>query len=143
MDPHFCRSGGESIPGHLRWHSRVLGLIGGQRGASGPHRLCRSTALPARFCPEGSLITSLTSCMIFFLFLFSIFNCFFKKIYGLMNGPSLSLTKVHWPFPAPSMDTKNPVLMLAVVHCWCHWLWVVRSASVSECWSCFCWSCFK
>ena len=32
---------------------RLLGLIGGQRGASGPHRFCRSTALPATFCPEG------------------------------------------------------------------------------------------
>ena len=56
-------AGGESIPGHLRWHSRVLGLIGGQREASGPRRFCRSTALPAGFCPEGSLIASLTRCM--------------------------------------------------------------------------------
>ena len=58
-----------------------------------------------------------------FFFIFFYLQLFF---YGLMNGPSLLLTKVHWPFPAPSMDTKNPALMLPVVHCWCHWLWEVR-----------------
>ena len=114
---HLDFSGGSSLlSGWWRIHSRasamVLGLIGGQRGASGPRRFCRSTALPARFCPEGSLIESLTRCMAlpkhfryFFLFFFSIFNCFF--FYGLMNGPSHLLTKVHWSFPAPSMDTKK------------------------------------
>ena len=34
-------------------------------------------------------------------------------------------------------EVVGAVLMLPVVHCWCHWLWVVRSASISECWSCF------